>query len=109
MMQEKTIGVELADGTKVDATFRRILRKERRELSRLIAPKEINTNSPDFKVDFEKWEEYRERYVIISLRSPDSLKTQAALQNLPDASFNAMFLAAQEVNGEISQESTEKK
>jgi len=108
-MMEKTVDIELADGTKVPVTFRRILRKERRELSRLIAPKEINTQSPQFNVEYEKWEEYREKYTAVSVKYPEKFKAVTELQNLPDMTFNQMFAAAQEVNGEVNPDSIEKK
>ena len=108
-MLEKTVAIELADGTKETVVFRRILRRERRELNKLIAPKEINTQNPEFKVEYEKWEEYRERLVSISIKTPEKMKAQAHLQELPDTAFNILFTAAQEVNGEINPESTEKK
>lgn len=106
---EKTVEIELADGTKQPVTLRRILRKEKRELNKLIAPKEINTQGQDITVNTEKWEEYREKYLSITIKSPDKFKDVAALQELPDTEFNSLFIASQELNGEIKPETTEKK
>jgi phosphoribosyl-dephospho-CoA transferase len=106
---EKVMEIELADGTKQAVTLRRILRKEKRLINSLIAPKEINTQAKDVTVNTEKWEEYREKYLSLTIKSPESLKDVAALQELPDMEFNALFVAAQELNGEIGQEATEKK
>lgn len=106
---EKTVEVEMADGTKVPVTLRRILRREKRELNKLIAPKEINTQSQDIKVDTEKWEEYREKYLSITIKAPEKFKDISVLQELPDTEFNNLFVASQELNGEIKADATEKK
>jgi len=106
---EKTVEIEMADGTKQAVTLRRILRKERRELNKLIAPTDINTQNPEFKVNYEKWEDYREKYISIAVKTPDKFKQIAIIQELPDTSFNELFTAAQDVNGEIKPENIEKK
>lgn len=99
----------MADGTKQSVTLRRILRKEKRELNKLIAPKEINTQAQEITVQTEKWEEYREKYLAITIKSPEKFKDISVLQEIPDAEFNILFFASQELNGEVKQEATEKK
>ena len=106
---EKNVEIELSDGKKETVVLRRILRKEKRELNKLIAPKEINTQGQDITVNTDKWEEYREKYLSITIKSPASLKELPNLQELPDTEFNALFLASQELNGEVKAEATEKK
>ena len=106
---EKTVEIELATGAKETVVLRRILRKEKRELNKLIAPKEINTQGQDITVNTDKWEEYREKYLSITIKSPASLKELLNLQELPDTEFNSLFLASQELNGEVKAENTEKK
>lgn len=106
---EKTVEIEMADGTKQAVTLRRILRKEKRELNKLIAPKEINTQGQDITVNTDKWEEYREKYLSITIKTPEKLKDINVLQELPDTEFNTLFLASQELNGEVKAENTEKK
>lgn len=106
---EKTVEIELADGKKETVVLRRILRKEKRELNKLIAPKEINTQGQDITVNTDKWEEYREQYLSITIKSPEKFKDIKVLQELPDTEFNNLFLASQELNGEVKAENTEKK
>lgn len=106
---EKTLEIEMMDGSKQTITLRRILRKEKRELNKLIAPREINTQGQDITVNTDKWEEYREKYLSITIKSPASLKEIVNLQELPDTEFNVLFLASQELNGEVKAENTEKK
>ena len=110
-MLEKTISVELTDGVKSDVIFGRILRRERRELNKLVAPKTVQTGESigSYPVEFEKWEEYKEKLISFSLRSPKDLKDIKKLQELPDETFNLMFQTAQEVNVEINSGTTEKK
>ena len=107
-MMEKTVEVDMADGTKQSVTLRRILRKERKVLNKIIAPKEF-VPSVEFKVEFDKWEEYRAQLIVTAVKSPETFKHVEFLDNLPDQSFNALFNAAQEINGESNSESTEKK
>jgi len=108
-MMEKTVEIELADGQKETVTLRRLLRRERRDLNKMIAPADINTQNPGYKVNYEKWEDYREKYITITVKTPEKFKQLKEVQELPDVSFNALFTVAQEVNGELSQDKTEKK
>jgi hypothetical protein len=106
---EKTVEIELADGTVEHITLRRILRKERRELNKMIAPKEVSAQNQDFRVEYDKYEEYREKYISMGIKHPEKYKQVAELQSLPDFAFNQLFEAMKELNGENNPEATEKK
>ena len=108
-MLEKTVGIELADGKEIAVTIKRITRREKREISKTLDLKNFNANDPQFVVDYQKWEDFKEQYVLAAIKDPIALKTMDAVQTLPDISFNTLFIATQEVNGDIAQEMTEKK
>ena len=108
-MLEKTVDIEIGDGTKIPVTIKRIMRKEKREISKVLELKNFNANDPQFVVDYQKWEDFKEQYVLAAIKSPVTLKSLGALQDLPDISFTTLFMATQEVNGDVTQEMTEKK
>ena len=105
----KDVPIELADGNAIAVGLKQITRGDRRRLTVLIFPPEFNPNATqEIKIGTDKYVEYQEQLVLASMEPNTHIKDVAALQALPDHSFNKLFRVADELNPQTT-EGTEKK
>jgi len=109
-METFEIDIDGSDGKKMRVVLKRITRGEKKTIAKLVAPKELNPNDTEgLKISFDAWQNYQDELLKLCIVSPENLKTNEGISNLLDVSFNALFNKAQEINGLLNFDATEKK
>ena len=95
---EKTVEINMPDGSKQSVTLKRIKRKERKLLNSIILTDKFNAQNPEVMIGGAAVDKYRDTLVSLSIKEPAKLKAIEALDDLDDMEFNILFSAAQEIN-----------
>lgn len=103
-----TVEIEGADGKPCQVGMKQITRGERKKLRIMLLPAEFNPNDENTKINTEKFEAYNDQLVLSSIESPEALRSVAALEALPDSSFQKLTRVANELNPQVT-EAIEKK
>jgi hypothetical protein len=100
---EKTVEVELRDGTKKDVVMYPMSGLERLDLQDMVTPDKFRPNMDDFEIEKSKWKEYRKQMIMLSVKEPVACRLEKFLGEITGPSLEKLFKAAQEVNEETPQ------